>query len=935
MINSHDNRKGRMGRIPGKSSLFLILIFIFILIPSVFAYDNRSSEGTESIISTTSWGTDQIYPAIWKDRIVWTHYYPDPEDPEWLLSDIYLYNLTTGEMTKVPTGLPYQEMPDIWEDLIVWQTVEEDNYEIHLFNFSNGQELRLTNDQVHQIKPKIWGNWIVWQEGFEEESETKVYLYSIDSGNVKQLGDSLSSAKSPAIWEDRVVWEDSRNGGGNLDIYYYNITTGEERQITTDTSAQTSPSIWGDAIVWLDNRDISNQIYLLNLGSGNETCITSGNCDLSNPVISGEGVGYFNDTVVSLIDLTTLKESQISSDGTGSYKQNLDSWENSVVWADMRNGDFDIFLYTIGISMAPLNANFSTNVTQGNAPLTVAFFDNTSGQVGGWRWDFGDGGISDEQQPVHTYDSDGSYSVALTVHNPYQRDATRKDGFISVGSEPVPQFTQNLTSGPVPLIVQFSDESSGLPTGWQWDFGDSEQSYEQNPLHIFTQPGVYDVSLMVSNIFGSASVTKSELVTVMDATYFVCTLPSEGIQIQNTDQLILNTTLAGNCIFDPDEGASIILFEEGEESGIAQIRFMAQNGTKFVSAGNDTLTGTISNVIIRSYDMVPLNFSQETGNQCSFNFTISTDQYEPGGMIHSVAWEGSTPDDFNQFDLIALGNNSILDHIAYSIQFKEDLVSENQAIVVFGVNSDWVDQYGWRWCHQIESDPPGAAVFVDSQYVGDTPICIEEGLSPGNHTVTVKEVGYYPKTFPITIDDKRDSIHVIRIGDDGTGEVLNTTFIGHDPERNLDFFRAESPNGLSTFGLASLSKSGNILQLINLVISAIVSGGGGGGGGSSASTTLHSPHETAAPTPVASEPPETPSPLQEEPPGLGESPGPEVTFLPGDTSPVQEPPPPTTSGVPGVKPWFEGISSLIILRNISVIFVVIFITAVFFLRWKR
>jgi PKD repeat protein len=493
----------------------------------------------------------------------------------------------------------------------------------------------------------------------------------------------------------------------------------------------------------------------------------------------------------------------------------------------------------------------------------------------------------------------------------------------------------NLTSGPAPLTVQFSDESSGLPTGWQWDFGDSEQSYEENPVHIFTQPGVYDISLTVSNIFGNASVTKSELVTIMDGTYFVITLPSEGIQIQNTDQLILNTTLVGNFSFDSEEGSSIILFEQDEASGIAQIRFMAENGTKFISVGNDTLTGNISRIVIRSYDLVPLNFSQETGNQCFFNFTLNINQYEPGGMVHSVAWAGSTPDDFNQFDLIALENNSILDYIAYSVQFKEDLQSENQVALIFGVSSDWVDQYGWRWCHHIEADPPGASVFVDSRYIGDAPICIEEGLSPGNHTVTVKEVGYYPKTFPITIDDKRDSIHVIRIGDDGTGEVLNTTFIGHDPERNLDFFRAESPNGLSTFGLASLSKSGNIPQLVNLIISEAAhaaGGGGGGGGGSSASASLGSALETTAPTPVAPEPAETLSPLPEE------RPAPEITSQSMDTAAPEEPTPLETSEAQEMSPLgslVEGTSSLIILRNLSVIFVVIFVSLVFYLRWKK
>jgi hypothetical protein len=187
----------------------------------------------------------------------------------------------------------------------------------------------------------------------------------------------------------------------------------------------------------------------------------------------------------------------------------------------------------------------------------------------------------------------------------------------------------------------------------------------------------------------------------------------------------------------------------------------------------------------------------------------------------------------------------------------------------------------------------------------------------------------------ISIDDKRDSIHVIRIGDDGTGEVLNTTFIGHDPIRNVDLFKAESPHGLSTFGLASLSKSGNIPQLVNLVISgaAHASGvGGGGGWGSSASTSLGSVQETTAPTPVAQELAETLSPSPEE------RTAPEITLQSVDTAAPEEPALPVTSEEQGVSPigsLVEGTSSLIILRNLSVVFVVIFVSLVFYLRWKR
>ena len=895
--------------------------------------------GTETLLSTATWETDEQNPAIWEDRIAWASSGPSPEDPEMYDSVIFLSNSTTGTITRIDSSWPWATHPDIWGDSLVWQEYDPEEYdlEIALYTISTGEKILLTDDSLNQLYPEVWGDLIVWQEGDETiDSDFGVYLYDIRTGITTKLSENTPFALHPAIWEDRVVWEDGRNGN-DLDIFLYNVTDGSELQVTSDPGFQMRPSVWGDRIVWEDQRAIP-QIFMYDISAGNETQITEGDFFHQNPRISGTFVVYENEMTyydVSLLDTLTLRDEIVSQDTTGAAQMEPDIWGNRIVWTDGRNGNYDIYLSTLGESWEPLHADFTQNATQGRAPLVVSFTDTSSGKAEGWFWDFGDGTSSTLRNPVHTYETGGSYTVILTVHNPRQRDAIRNIDLISVAVEPVPRFSGDILSGPAPLAVQFTDESSGTPVAWYWNFGDGETAEQQNPLHTFSQPGVYDVELTVANIFGNASLTKQEMITVMDGTFSTCVLPSEGIRVQDTGQLILNTTQAGTCSFDPEEGPSILLCSPDEQSGIALIMFHASDGSEFSPAGNDTITGTIEKVVISSCDLAPRNFSQETGNQCFVNFTLAMDHYEPGGVIHTVAWEGSTPEDLITFRDAAMWYNTILDHIAYCVRFEEDTRSPGPATLIFGISPDWIEKFGWRWCEQIESEPSGAAVFVDSRYIGDTPLCIQEGLSPGNHTVTVREVGYSDKTFPISIDDKRDSIHVIRIGDDGTGEVLNTTFIGHDPIRNVDLFKAESPHGISTFGLASLSKSGNIPQLVNLVISgaAHASGGGGGGGwGSSASTSLGSVQETTAPTPVAQEPAETLSPSPEE------RTAPEITLQSVDTAAPEEPALPVTSEEQGVSPigsLVEGTSSLIILRNLSVVFVVIFVSLVFYLRWKR
>jgi len=59
-----------------------------------------------------------------------------------------------------------------------------------------------------------------------------------------------------------------------------------------------------------------------------------------------------------------------------------------------------------------------------------------------------------------------------------------------------------------PSTVPFYDTSGNLPTKWEWSFGDGGTSTEQDPTHIFTQPGRYPVQLKATNDIGSVSLTK-------------------------------------------------------------------------------------------------------------------------------------------------------------------------------------------------------------------------------------------------------------------------------------------------------------------------------------------------------------------------------------------------------------------------------------------
>ena len=95
-------------------------------------------------------------------------------------------------------------------------------------------------------------------------------------------------------------------------------------------------------------------------------------------------------------------------------------------------------------------------------------------------------------------------------------------------------FSASPTSGPLPLTVTFTDQSSGNPTGWRWDFGDGGSSTEQHPSHTYFLAGSFSVTLTVSNAFDTHSAGGTDdsgqplRITVTEPLYFPIIMKNHG-----------------------------------------------------------------------------------------------------------------------------------------------------------------------------------------------------------------------------------------------------------------------------------------------------------------------------------------------------------------------------------------------------------------------
>jgi beta propeller repeat protein len=425
------------------------------------------------------------------------------------------YTPPTVTETQITTNNSNKTSPLIYGDRIVWADDRNGNWAIYMYDLSKAEETRITFNESDQLYPVIYCDRILWTDyrngvGY---NAADIYMYNISTSTETRITTDESDQGDPAIYSERVVWTDKRNG--NWDIYMYDLSTHEEMQITTNESNQTRPAIFGGRIIWEDKRNENYDIYMYNLSTSEETQITTNKSNPSSPAIYGDRIvwkecnGRWD---IYMYDLSTSQEIRITTDESDPFFPAI--YGDRIMWQDWRNGNPDIYMYDLS------NSRETPIITSQSFQFSPAIY----GDRVVWKdWRHG---------------KDDIFMATLN------------------SNFPIANFSASSTCGNAPLYVRFTDNSTGTPTAWNWDFGDGTNSTEQNPEHTYSTAGNYTVTLTT----GSADGTDTKIVmnyifvkkvpSATNVSISDLNLKGEWVNITNKGTAAVNLKgckIAGNC----------------------------------------------------------------------------------------------------------------------------------------------------------------------------------------------------------------------------------------------------------------------------------------------------------------------------------------------------------------------------------------------------
>jgi gliding motility-associated-like protein len=138
----------------------------------------------------------------------------------------------------------------------------------------------------------------------------------------------------------------------------------------------------------------------------------------------------------------------------------------------------------------------------------------SSGNIVSNNWDFGNGDGNNSFNPIYTYSAHGNYTVKLIVmsnHSCIDSAVT----VVTVRPSPTVNFvTQNLCDRDSASFDNYTFTPGGGTLHYLWDFGDNSTSSDQNPMHLYSSAGEYNVKLIANHVISGCADSLTTLLKV-------------------------------------------------------------------------------------------------------------------------------------------------------------------------------------------------------------------------------------------------------------------------------------------------------------------------------------------------------------------------------------------------------------------------------------
>ena len=211
------------------------------------------------------------------------------------------------------------------------------------------------------------------------------------------------------------------------------------------------------------------------------------------------------------------------------------------------NGCSGTIATTVNVNQLP-TVNFLPNFACINQSVIFTDLSSVNGStIVSWNWNFGDGNVSQQQNPVHTYQSSGTFTVSLTVTTSDGCSASASH-VVTINSLPQANFNYNFGCQGMPLqFTDISNVNGGNITGWSWDFGDGTFSNLQNPTHAFTLTGTIQVTLTITTA-GGCTDSRTHNIQIYPQPILDFTLSSTSICNGSAVSITNNSTTSNGAI---------------------------------------------------------------------------------------------------------------------------------------------------------------------------------------------------------------------------------------------------------------------------------------------------------------------------------------------------------------------------------------------------